>query len=386
VETFGRLTLQRKLLKAGFADQRILLPLPDYKFPSSILTENALSDEYFDPSAFFWLNAAKDRQNPSLPAFSQELVWEELLRNGLGRDFSNSFLCIGSPSPIPSHKQEKLAWHFSAGRKSEFCKTTTFYHTSNADILVEVSRLDGDTSPLAAGEISYNPQKFSTYVKGKTLDREFGRLASRDVFDMNLTCEYFKKYISIIRDIERREELPNQDNKSVHYSLKVSGELIDAVPRNLIMRDEGNPIFFDREWATKVSQPVGYMIYRSLLTLFDTLSVVGTPSVADIRTFGQLLIYILDALDLPSDQKEIQYYIEKESQLCEVVFGESRIDILQQRLGDRLPMRGHMTLNDRLKPSQEILIPETLNVQRRDESVIQKFVRRIKRKISQILN
>lgn len=111
VETYGREVLQRKLLEAGFLNQRLLLPLPDYKFPTSILNESALVDEGFDAAAFAWLNAANDPQNPSHPAFAQELVWPELIKNGLASDLSNSFLWVASPSNIISHVSEPLVFH-----------------------------------------------------------------------------------------------------------------------------------------------------------------------------------------------------------------------------------------------------------------------------------
>jgi SAM-dependent methyltransferase len=340
VETFGRQVLYRKLLDAGFVEPRLLLPLPDYKFPTTILKESALVDEGFDAAAFAWLNAANDPQNPTHPAFAQELVWPELMKNGLGSALSNSFLWVASRSNMSPSVEEPLAWHFSVNRKPEFCKATLFRRISTTGISVDIEMLDGKNGLIDSAHIAFNPAPVSEYINAPTLDREFGRIVGAPVLDLPLVVAYFKRYIDFLQQIALRENiLVGTHALSTEMQPHLPGVFLDAVPRNLLITKDGIPVYFDREWISKSPLPIEYMIFRSLLTLFDTVSVVGTPSDELVRTFGDLLVNILRALKLPNDPKHLEALIEVESQLCEYVFGESRKVAIKERLIDPLPIR-----------------------------------------------
>mgnify|MGYP005750586389 CR=1 FL=1 len=387
VQTFGRLMLQRKLSDAGFLGQELFFPLPDYKFPSSILNERALNDEQFDSTAFFWLNASRDRQNPKHPAFAQELVWQELVKNGLGQEFSNSFLLVGSPSSLPSDKDETLAWHFSVNRKLEFSKITSFHRRSPSSISVEVTRLSGATSDANVEHLTFKPEQTSRYAYGPTLDREFGLLAARPTLDLDSVVEFFRKYLSLLTRIESQENLPkNSPAPNDMGKFLISGQLFDAIPRNIVISKNGNSIFFDREWSVQNSLPLGYMVFRSIITLFDTVSLVGNPSTNEVKTLGDLLTYILNSLELPSDQIQIESFIEAESQICLIVFGDARKNVLKQRLNDPLPMRKRV--DDLVHSNQQCITPtETAKSKiRKKESPAQKLLRRIKRRLSQFFS
>ena len=97
-QTFGRPVLTRLLQQAGFQASNFLAPFPDYKLPSSIVTEAGFAHQHFDASAFASQSVRRDPQLPEVCNFSLELAWPVVFANDLGLETSNSFLIIASPS------------------------------------------------------------------------------------------------------------------------------------------------------------------------------------------------------------------------------------------------------------------------------------------------
>jgi len=117
-----------------------MAPFPDYKLPSSIITESGFLDEKFDASALAWQSVRRDPQLPPILAFSPELVWPALVRNGVALDLANSFLIVAGNFIVQRLDSSILAWHLTTERFKEFCKETRFLRTDNDSIEVRPGR------------------------------------------------------------------------------------------------------------------------------------------------------------------------------------------------------------------------------------------------------
>ena len=123
--TFGRRELIALLSTSGLSQLRFYYPFPDYKLPSVILSENALTDPGFDVIDLLARCHARDYAGSPYRGFDEALAFSVLHTNGLLADLSNSFLVIATPDPEPP-KPTELAFAWSVNRAPEFCTQTTF--------------------------------------------------------------------------------------------------------------------------------------------------------------------------------------------------------------------------------------------------------------------
>lgn len=85
-KTFGKDQLTKLVMDAGFSSTYYYYPLPDYKLPMEIY-----SDDYLpSPSAFTEPTPAYD--NDRIMTFNEPLVFSEVTKDGMFPFFSNSFL------------------------------------------------------------------------------------------------------------------------------------------------------------------------------------------------------------------------------------------------------------------------------------------------------
>ena len=87
VRTFGRMELEELFAEAGFSRRSFYYPMPDYKLPKIIFSDEYLpsGNEIFD---VFSPNYDQDRY----ALFSERKVYREIIRNGQFPFFANSFL------------------------------------------------------------------------------------------------------------------------------------------------------------------------------------------------------------------------------------------------------------------------------------------------------
>ncbi|MEI2814082.1 MAG: class I SAM-dependent methyltransferase [Burkholderiaceae bacterium] len=139
-QTFGRSALTKLLQQAGFIKSHFLAPFPDYKLPTSIVTEAGFSHPHFDAASFASQSVRRDPQMPEVCHFSPELAWPVLFANDLGLELANSFLIIASPLTQELIQTDELAYHYSTTRLAQYCKETVFV-TDSDEVTVNYRRL-----------------------------------------------------------------------------------------------------------------------------------------------------------------------------------------------------------------------------------------------------
>ncbi|WP_312939039.1 class I SAM-dependent methyltransferase [Agrobacterium pusense] len=337
VRTFGRRDLERRVIESGFANTKLLLPFPDYKFPTSIISAEAFETPGFNVAALVAQGAPRDPQLPHTPLFAPELVWPQIVSNGLACDFSNSFLLIAKTTVDNEHERKSLAYHYSTGRKKAFCKETVFVIEQDSDISVVSSRL-GSKSLVEEVDISFCPEERTNYISGSLLSETFVKIVTKDGWDFRELVEFFKLYGAVLRAVSTGESEDRQ-NCCPDRSFVLHGEFIDAVPQNLIRDQQLEYHFFDKEWIR--SRPVSfeYMVFRSLITLSGHVTLIGRPIDEELVTWNTIFEKLFHELGLTSFRSCKGDLIAQEAELHQLTSGKSNEGPLYNFLLSELPIR-----------------------------------------------
>ncbi len=318
-QTFGRKHLSTLLENSGFESVDYFAPLPDYKFPVSIIPEYGFHCDRFDASALVIQSVRSDPQLPSVLAFSPELVWPILTQNDLALDLANSFLIVANNSHQQITNNSVVAWHFTTDRKRKFCKKTSFWLRETLDVEVKYQLLSTHVHESTVDNLLRIalPEK-AKYVLGKPLSNSLINVVSRDGWRAEDVGRLLKRYLDIL------SELVSIDGKSLqidHPEFEISGNFIDAIPQNIIVTSNDKWHLIDQEWVYKSSIKAGYLVFRALWALFNTVTRIGqAPTLAQKTTLG-IIREIMSSAGLAVTEETILGYLRWEVDIQEEVSG-----------------------------------------------------------------
>ena len=342
-QTFGRSVLTKLLQQAGFETSNFLAPFPDYKLPSSIVTEAGFAHQYFDASAFASQSVKRDPQLPEVCNFSLELAWPVVFANGLGLETSNSFLIIASPTPQALVSAGDLAYHYSTTRLAEYCKETIF---SSSDEKVSVSyRRLGQVGANVYNEISPNflvefvCPDVDKYVAGKPLSQEFINIVTKDGWTFEQVGQFVNHYLQILNAVAKADGFI-VDTAAITTVLP--GQYIDCMPQNIMTDGQGKHTFIDKEWQLISPVEINHLVFRSLLFLCDAITRFGRPVTGDNLTVFQFIEKAYMAAGLNVQHGDVDRFEALESKLQLAVSGLDNQAFFKLQKSRILPM---LTLN-----------------------------------------
>ena len=319
-QTFGRHVLTQLLQQAGFTACDFLAPFPDYKLPSSIVTEAGFAHPNFDASAFASQSVKRDPQLPEVCHFSQELAWPVLFSNQLGLELSNSFLVIASPILQTLVPAGDLAYHYSTTRLAEYCKETVFSSQDAQNVSVCYRRLGQANKSVHLSTSSQSSIQFITppvdeYVLGTPLSLEFIHIVTQDGWTFDQIGQYLKRYLSVLSTLATTAPI---NESSLAGFATYPGSYIDCIPQNIMMDAQGKATFIDKEWqlVNPVEEP--YLIFRSLIQLCGSITRFGRPASGENLTVYQLIQKSFNAVGITCNNADIARFesIEYEIQLA----------------------------------------------------------------------
>lgn len=270
--TYGRAALEDLISRSGFFASEVYAPFPDYKLPASVISLPGMRHPQFDAATIIAQSLRRDPQLPPILTFSPELVWPDIVRNGLGMDLSNSFLFVAHNRYKNIEAPQELAWHYSTNRKPEFCKEVRFSKDADGRIRVHYRKLNEAARPSSDSPlISLIPSE-DDYQSGKLLSDKLLRILCRDGWRMEEVGEYIREFLNILPLADRevvRITRPDQD---------LPGELFDALPHNIVISPNGSATLIDKEWTFTGSLTPGFLVYRTLLNSLSTITRLGVPA------------------------------------------------------------------------------------------------------------
>jgi SAM-dependent methyltransferase len=277
--TFGRKELAERLMAAGLEHQQWWFPFPDYKLPISVVSENT-SKYAVDLSALVGESVQYDPQVSQPLAFSLERAWRPVFRNGLLGELANSFLVLCSKAELPSNNV--LAVHYGMPRRPEFNKEVKFvWRNGRAEVLR--SRMKENAAGQRGRTISMHLED-EVFSAGPTWQNQLQELLTSEGWRLEDWVRWARTWFDALL---RRADIPILPVPSPGTS--VSGDLADAIPRNLIVAEGGDSVFFDQEWRFSEPIDLGFLVYRALnISLF---SVKESTTPKDGSGTGRYLLY-----------------------------------------------------------------------------------------------
>lgn len=268
VVTFGRQELARRLHAAGLAELEWLYPFPDYKLPVSVLTEPGAACVEPDLAPILSSSVVADPQEAEYFRFSLEQAWQTVQRNGLAGELANSFLVLASTCARPASSEAVLAYHYACERRRAFNKAVSIVAEADG---VKVRSTLLDTSALQpVGPLRLRLGDTS-FTRGAHWQAALFHCLNRPGWRVEEVAHWAHFWLDAVA--ARVGLAPS----GLHLAASIPGEMIDAVPRNLILGESG-PTFIDLEWVLERDVELGHLLFRGLVSSLLSISSVARPA------------------------------------------------------------------------------------------------------------
>lgn len=268
VRTFSKGELQRMLKKAGFANERFYYPLPDYKFPSFVFSDEHLPD--IDNIRAIKFTYPRESELVA----NEKKLYKDIIENKTFPFFANSFLIEASGNKLEdenvvfvSHKRDY---------KSKYNISTVI------DSRNQVSKVANDKEAIEhLNDIQENiinlQNRRIEVISTKLID---ANKMTVDYCNLPLAINVFNDYVEkndinqlkvMLKELEKNLCLSSEMHIGEPCNIKeinvdeekiLDNGYVDMTFINSFYKD-GRLIFFDQEWNL-TNIPVKYILYRAI--------------------------------------------------------------------------------------------------------------------------
>jgi len=309
VVTFGRRELSDRILAAGFTSCEFALPFPDYKLPSNLILPAGWDNHaHFDCATLAGQATRSDRQLNHPLLFSTGQAFAVAQRNGLIADLSNSFLVLAQATEdaprFAGFSPGILAHHYAVERTPRYATATTIVEQSGS---IEVRRqplagnAPGMASPLLSHAVRSEP-----YVPGRHWVDELDLVLSRHGWNVDDVAGWLRQWM----DALQLKATGHDIGERISLHTQLPGNLIDAVPRNLIKAADGEWVFFDQEWELRHPISLGYLMFRAFNVSLASVTCVAEPAETELLHVPTLFRACLRQLGMVVTASDILDYLD----------------------------------------------------------------------------
>lgn len=327
--TFGKHELAQQLSGAGLPHVRFFYPFPDYKLPSVVLSEDALSDQGFDPIDLLSRCQARDYRGFRYRSFDEALTFSALHKNRLLADLSNSFLLVATADSQAPANTNELAFAFSVERAPQFCTQTRFLR-SGSEIRVFKERIASPVTnqsaiPVSVGNMSITNQLIEAeYRPGRQLLWALLEARARNG-DLDAIVQALYPWMEfLVRHARGAGSLGLADSaKSADLSsYLLPGDFLDCTPFNLL--DSGSEAFaIDMEWQADGDISLGWVVTRGVLWSLS----VGMPADNQLQSVNEVIEALSRRFGLSVSPAEINHWLELEADFQALAVGRPRASL-----------------------------------------------------------
>ena len=330
VRTFSKGTLNQMLKDAGFQTNAFYYPMPDYKLPSEIYSEDYLPK----PGNLRNISTAYDRDRYKL--FDEEKTFDALCEDNLFEEFANSFLVISSLEETKDNLKKTLYAKYTRIRNPKF-QTVTRIIEENQLKYVEKAALTSAAKEhiqsfkqkaQSLDKLYQNIRPCKVVTNGNTAQFDYfagttmGALLEKDMQTPDNLIIHINNCLENIYSFPAEQLIkfyPSEQFESIFGQYKelenciaVCGADLDMNFDNFIIQNN-NIYAIDYEWVFDFPIPVEYIKFRTAY-LFH---VKNYNFLADKISIEDYLI----RLGLRADMLET--YIKMEDSFMQYVHGEN---------------------------------------------------------------
>ncbi len=324
--TFGRPELIRLLSAARLAHTRFFYPFPDYKLPSVVLSEEALSDPHFDAVDLLARSHGRDYAGSPYRSFDDALAFSVIANNGLLAELSNSFLVVATVEAKAEAPAAELAHGFAIHRAPQFCTHTRFLRANGAIKVAKdpLTSVPAQPIDLPDGERVRHVLGETPYRRGRQLLWSLLKARSRSD-DQEAVIQALAPWMKFLLDNARipAGNVNDIEGHRVRLSLyELPGKFLDCTPANLIDTGAGlTPI--DLEWQSDRDIPLGWVVARAILWCLGS----GLSSSDNLGTISEIVEGLCKQFELTVHKADVDSWLKSEAQFQSVVLGHSCRDL-----------------------------------------------------------
>ncbi len=369
--TFSRRELIAELAAAGLQHTYFYYPFPDYKLPSVILTEDALSDPDFDPIDLIARSDGRDYSGSPYRVFDEALAFAAVGKNGLLADLSNSFLVVAATEVVSPIQASELATTFSYYRVPKFVTQTRFVRSAE-EILVLKEHLvpwGGERSLVTGGMTITNSLDESAYQQGRQIIWRLlrARAKSGDLESVVAALQPWMEFL--LRHARRMATVPLADSVGQFPSpgsYTLPGNFLDCTPFNLLESGE-ELASIDLEWCADRDVPLGWVVTRGVLWSLTS----GLPTADHLQSVTVVIEALYKKFGFVVSEPDLQVWLEQEAAFQTMVTGRPHHGVLTDRTssGMRSMVSEIVSLNQQLAARNEQMVSLAQAVAARDEQV-----------------
>lgn len=277
IQTFGKQEFIDLIKRHGFNQYKFYYPFPDYKLPSIIYSDERLpkKSELNDLPIYLY---------GGMSNFNILKVLSGIIDNNLFGEFSNSFLVeFGGEEAIMSD----VVYAKNLSYRNLKYKTLTiengcheiFKVSDNNSGILHLKRMQKIHEELKKNNIDVcdifnrNDKFYMEYISGKSISDKVIKLAEDNHWnEVELEIDKFIKFYYSISKLKKLSKSSDKFFQEIYgqektYIMKVP--IIDGNISNIIIDDNNRYVFIDQEWSYDGDLPAEYLIYFSLLYLFN---------------------------------------------------------------------------------------------------------------------
>ena len=309
VVTFGRRELSARVAKAGLPIQQWWYPFPDYKLPSLMVSEaGALPQRGIDLTSVVRSACIADPQYPLSVSFNQERAWRPVIHNGLLSHMANSFVLLASDINFPEQHDLPLAVHYATDRRPQFAKKVVFKRACDGTVVTHPIALYPSSEP---SKDSMLKQRLADqpFIKGELWQDRLLQILTSPGWTVEQIQGWIKAWLDAFCDFAGVTDRDHLDEK------KVSGKYIDAIPRNMLLDEQGAIKFIDQEWLFSQDLNVGYLAFRALLTSLSPIRIVAKPLQNENLRISRLVTLVMHHINIDVNESQLNKYFDFEAKL-----------------------------------------------------------------------
>lgn len=315
---FSFCEIKKLLSKVGLSEHLMLLPLPDYHMPVSILNPEAIrANNEFSLDNFLSTTTSRDRLRPDwvVPTFSLEKAWESISQADLTEDLANSFLLIATKNESSIAEVKKLlpelAFHYSVEREPGFACVKRFLPHHQSILAARTLLYPQSSNPI---HLTHRVDA-ETYIPGKLWWSKLVTLVNKPQWSSKQLASWASSWINLVLN----EADPNKAQNQWHLDDKVSGHLFDCTPLNCIEDKHGQLQLIDKEWELHFSLNLSYILIRGLFSSLTSISSCAKPFESQSLNVMNLITDMLHLNGFQISDKDIDNFASEELKIQRLI-------------------------------------------------------------------